>query len=106
MLRVLKDADAQVYGVSDPSYAEQRVPTFTFNVGRVPPAVVTEVMHDAGFGIRDGHLYAPRMMKRLGLSLDAGAVRVSLVHYNTVEEIHHFGNVLRDVQRKQPAARA
>jgi cysteine desulfurase family protein (TIGR01976 family) len=98
MLRVLKDAGAQVYGVSDPARVEQRVPTFCFNVARMPPAQVTEAVHEAGIGIRDGHLYAPRMMKRLGLSLDSGAVRVSLVHYNTVEEIHRFGNVLRELR--------
>ena len=34
-------------------------------------------------GIRDGHMYAPRLMERLGLSMDRGAVRASLVHYNT-----------------------
>lgn len=105
MLRVLKDAGTQVYGVADPAHAEERVPTFTFNVRRVPPAAVTEAMRDAGFGIRDGHLYAPRMMKRLGLSLDTGAVRVSLVHYNTVDEIQRFGEVLRDVQLKRQARR-
>jgi selenocysteine lyase/cysteine desulfurase len=38
-------------------------------------------------------------MKRLGLSLETGAVRASLVHYNTIEEIHRFGNVLLDVNK-------
>jgi selenocysteine lyase/cysteine desulfurase len=38
-------------------------------------------------------------MKRLGLSLETGAVRASLVHYNTIEEIHHFGNVLLDLSK-------
>ena len=33
-------------------------------------------------------------MQRLGLTLEDGAVRVSLVHYNTREEIHRFGEVL------------
>jgi selenocysteine lyase/cysteine desulfurase len=51
-------------------------------------------MARAGIGIRDGHLYCPRLMKRLGLTLESGAVRVSLVHYNTLAEIHRFGNVL------------
>ena len=45
-------------------------------------------------GIRDGHMYAPRLMKRLGLSMDTGCLRVSLVHYNTLEEIARFGKVL------------
>ena len=54
---------------------------------------------DAGIGIRDGHMYAPRLMRRLGLALDSGAVRASLVHYNTVAEIHRFGEALARMSR-------
>jgi selenocysteine lyase/cysteine desulfurase len=39
-------------------------------------------------------MYAPRLMARQGLAMDSGAVRASLVHYNTIEEIHRFGQVL------------
>jgi selenocysteine lyase/cysteine desulfurase len=56
-------------------------------------------MADAGIGIRDGHMYSPRLMRRLGLSQETGAVRASLVHYNTVHEIQKFGSVLRDLAR-------
>jgi selenocysteine lyase/cysteine desulfurase len=56
-------------------------------------------MADAGIGIRDGHMYAPRLMKRLGLDPESGAARVSLVHYNTVEEIHRFRDVLLRLSR-------
>src|SRR5471030_2010266 len=52
---------------------------------------------DAGVGVRDGHMYAPRLMARLGLALDRGAVRASLVHYNTMEEIHRFGDALFEI---------
>jgi selenocysteine lyase/cysteine desulfurase len=33
-------------------------------------------------------------MKRLSLPVETGAVRVSLVHYNTMAEIHRLGDVL------------
>jgi hypothetical protein len=36
-------------------------------------------------------------MQRLGLPLASGTIRVSLVHYNTVAEIHRFGDVLLDL---------
>jgi len=39
-------------------------------------------------------------MKRLGLKLETGAVRLSLVHYNTVEEVHRFGNALLELNRR------
>jgi selenocysteine lyase/cysteine desulfurase len=94
---VLNDGGATVYGISTKERVGERVPTFCFNLPRVAPAEVTETMSRANIGIRDGHLYSPRLMKRLGLSIETGAVRASLVHYNTIEEIHRFGNVLLDL---------
>ena len=75
------------------------MPTLAFNLPGVAPATVTEAMARAGIGIRDGHLYCPRLMQRLGLPQESGTVRVSLVHYNTLAEIHRFGNVLLDLAR-------
>ena len=42
-------------------------------------------------------MYAPRLMKRLEPRMDTGAIRASLVHYNTVEEIRRFGEALREI---------
>lgn len=47
-----------------------------------------------GIAIRDGHMYSPRLIRRLGLSVESGAVRASLAHYNTVGEIGRLGAVL------------
>ena len=99
MLRVLNEGGATVYGVSAKERVGERVPTLCFNLPGVAPADVTETMSRANIGIRDGHLYSPRLMKRLGLSIETGAVRASLVHYNTIEEIHRFGNVLLDLSK-------
>jgi selenocysteine lyase/cysteine desulfurase len=104
MLAVLEGAGAVVYGVRDPALADLRVPTFTFNLPGVDPADVARRMAEAEIGIRDGHMYAPRLMDRLGLSMDKGAVRASLVHYNTRSEIDRFGEVLRHVSRTARAA--
>jgi selenocysteine lyase/cysteine desulfurase len=95
MLGVLRDAGAEVYGVARPAQVADRVPTFLFNVRGLHPAQVAEAAAKAGFGIRDGHMYAPRLMARLGLDIEWGAVRASLSHYNTVDEIDRFGAFLR-----------
>jgi cysteine desulfurase family protein (TIGR01976 family) len=97
MLAVLHVAGAVVYGIDDPARVAGRVPTFCFTVPNVAPALVTETMSARGIGIRDGHMYAPRLMKRLGARLETGVNRASLVHYNASEEIHEFGDVLRDL---------
>ena len=95
MLRALKQNGATIYGVSDEKRLSERVPTVLFNLPNKLPATVTEAMAEAGIGIRDGHMYSPRLMRRLNLSTDTGAVRASLVHYNTLDEIHEFEEVLQ-----------
>jgi cysteine desulfurase family protein (TIGR01976 family) len=99
MLRVLHECGAAIYGIGEKDRIEQRVPTFCFNLGKIPPARVTEELARAGIGVRDGHMYSPRLMQRLELRQESGAVRVSLVHYNTIEEIHRLANVLLDLSK-------
>jgi selenocysteine lyase/cysteine desulfurase len=70
------------------SEAEQRVPVISFTVkGRTAQSVVENVEGKSEFGFRWGHFYSKRLVDEvLGLKGD-GVVRVSMVHYNTVEEI-------------------
>jgi selenocysteine lyase/cysteine desulfurase len=97
MLRVLAANGCTVFGISDETRLHERVPTLCFNVGMLSPRMITEKMAEAEIGIRDGHMYAPRLMRRLGLSMDSGVIRASLVHYNTVDEIRRFGNALSEI---------
>ena len=99
LLRVLRSSGAAIYGISTDARVNERVPTVCFNLPGVAPAAVTEGAARAGIGIRDGHMYSPRLMKRLGLSIESGAVRVSLVHYNTLSEIERFGELLVQLRR-------
>ena len=94
MLDVLQSHGATLYGIAESERAHERVPTFCFNIPGLSPQQVTDAMAAAEIGIRDGHLYAPRLMNRLGLTMDRGAVRVSLVHYNTLDEVARFGDTL------------
>lgn len=99
MSEVLQAAGAIIYGIDETARVAERVPTFCFRLPDIAPALVTETMSERGIGIRDGHMYAPRLMKRLGVTLDTGVNRASLVHYNTLHEIHAFGKVLLDMVR-------
>ena len=94
LLRVLRANGAHIYGIADEARLAQRVPTFCFNLPGLAPQAVSAGAARAGIGIRDGHMYAPRLMDRLNLPRSSGAVRASLVHYNTLEEIHRFGECL------------
>jgi cysteine desulfurase family protein (TIGR01976 family) len=94
MIRVLKKHGATIYGISEEQLLEHRVPTICFNLPGITPQVFADEMGKAGVGLRDGHMFAPRLMKRLGLSMETGAIRVSLVHYNKVEEIERFDEIM------------
>ena len=97
MLRALGDCGAVVYGIRDRNRIHQRVPTFCFNLPNIAPARVTEELSKRNIGVRDGHMYSPRLMRRLGLKPESGAVRASLVHYNTLSEIRRFETALGEI---------
>jgi selenocysteine lyase/cysteine desulfurase len=101
LLRILSECGATIYGVREDHRVHERVPTLCFNLKKTSPVKVTETMADAGIGIRDGHMYTPRLMKRFGLRQDSGVVRISAVHYNTMEEIHRFADVLLDLSKHE-----
>ncbi|KAF2834065.1 PLP-dependent transferase [Patellaria atrata CBS 101060] len=79
-----------VYGPTTPD-PEIRVPTISFTVeGRGSRGVVEELDEASEFALRWGHFYSKRLCDEvLGLG-EEGVVRVSLVHYNTVEEAEGF----------------
>ena len=94
MLQALANAGATVYGLREPDEIPHRTPTLCFNLPGVSPAKVTEELAHQNIGVRDGHMYSPRLMRRLGLEKESGAVRASLVHYNTLAEVHKFQTAL------------
>lgn len=86
-----------IYGIKDPSAVYQRVPTFSFNLKNISPAMVAARLAKKGIAVRDGHMYSPRLMKRLGISPESGALRASLVHYNTHDEIRLLVEALEEI---------
>ena len=97
MLSVLKKHGATIYGISDETQVEHRVPTICFNIPGVSPQHISAELGKRQIGSRDGHMFAPRLMKRLGLTMQTGCMRVSMVHYNTIEEIERFDSVLGEI---------
>jgi len=85
-----------VHGITARDRLTDRIPTLCFTVAGRPAAAVADGLAVREVGVRSGHMYSPRLMARLGLP-PAGAVRASLVHYNTVAEIDRFGDALREV---------
>jgi cysteine desulfurase family protein (TIGR01976 family) len=78
--------DIQVVGRRD-SDPQNRVPTISFKaVGQDSAEIVTEI-DKWSIGIRNGDFHARRLVESLDLAGGRGVVRVSMVHYNTIEEV-------------------
>ena len=73
---------------------EIRVPIISFVVDGVGSERIVRRVDDHGIGIRHGHFYSPRLLGALGLPRGDGVVRVSMVHYNTIEEIDRLTTLL------------
>jgi selenocysteine lyase/cysteine desulfurase len=97
MLDTLANANAAVYGVTAKDEISHRTPTLCFNLPGISPARVSEELAKQDIGVRDGHMYSPRLMTRLGLAKESGAVRASLVHYNTLDEVRRFESALAEI---------
>ncbi|MBD2462799.1 cysteine desulfurase-like protein [Oscillatoria sp. FACHB-1407] len=65
----------------------QRVPTISFVVDGVNSSSIPKQIDPYQIAIRYGDFYAKRLIESLGLVDQGGVVRVSMVHYNTVEEV-------------------
>ncbi|KAL1624288.1 hypothetical protein SLS56_007908 [Neofusicoccum ribis] len=68
-----------------------RVPTVSFGVkGRTAREVVEAVEKVSDYGFRWGHFYSKRLCDEVLQLGPEGVVRVSMVHYNTEDEIRGF----------------
>ncbi|MEO1094540.1 MAG: cysteine desulfurase-like protein [Cyanobacteria bacterium J06638_28] len=76
---------------------ERRVPTVSFTVEGLNSATIPLQIDPHQMGIRYGHFYAKRLIDDLGLADQSGVVRVSMVHYNTLEECDRLIQLLDDL---------
>ncbi len=77
--------------------AEQRVPTISFVHSKLKSDEIVEKVDDHRIGIRFGDFYAKKLIRALNLEEKNGVVRVSLVHYNTGEEVKKLIEVFKGI---------
>jgi cysteine desulfurase family protein (TIGR01976 family) len=65
----------------------RRTPTLSFTVARSTPRQVVAELARRGVCAWDGDGYARELFDALGVTEAGGAVRMGVVHYNTVEEV-------------------
>lgn len=76
------------------SDSDRRVPTVSFVVEGMQSEDIVKRVDEARIGIRFGDFYARRLVEDMGLTKVNGVVRVSMVHYNTEDEINRLVETL------------
>ena len=79
-----------------------RVPTFSFRprAGGAALSAVVAACAARKVAVRSGHMYAHRLCTALGIEpegAEGGVVRVSAVHYNTLQEVDRLCEALDTV---------
>ena len=91
-----KRNDCHVLGITD-GLSSRRVPTIAFTVQGKDPEQICIAMDKYKVAIRFGDFHARRLSDSLDLTKDNGTVRISLTHYNTVEEVAKLTAALDEV---------
>jgi cysteine desulfurase family protein (TIGR01976 family) len=89
--------DVTIIGTPSPD-AARRVPTISFVVDGLSSEAVVRAVDPSGIGIRYGDFYSRRLVQSLDLPNPDGVIRVSAVHYNTLEEIDRLIARLEDIR--------
>ena len=73
---------------------EERMPTVSFTVTNKSSYQIARDAGQNNIGIRNGEFYAWRCLEGLGIEPNDGVVRVSMVHYNTMQEVRRLTEFL------------
>jgi cysteine desulfurase family protein (TIGR01976 family) len=90
-------AEMKAVRIIGPGSADRdiRVPTISFVAGDKSSKYIVEALDPERFGMRYGHFYSIHLIKALGLMPQDGVIRVSMVHYNTIDELDQLIEALR-----------
>ena len=94
--------DLRVLG---PSVPEQRAATVSFVTETIEPLEMVRSLARLGFMAGNGNFYAVRVLEAMNVNPDRGAVRLSLLHYNSSEEVNGVIEALDQILGPQASVR-
>ena len=86
ILELLSTKDVRVIGIEEPDH-DRRAPTIAFHSARAMADDVCRGLGDQKIACAHGNFYAKRLVEALGIDPDIGVARLSLVHYNDMDEV-------------------
>ena len=95
LLEYLKDRKGlRVLGPTNP---HERAATVAFAPDSIDPSAVIQRLAERGFMAGNGNFYAVRVLEAMGVDPRRGAVRLSFVHYNSMQEIIRLIGALDEI---------
>ncbi len=76
---------------------KDRAPTIAFTMNNKSSKELSSNLVQQGIATRNDNFYAWRCLKALGINVDDGVVRTSMVHYNTHEDVSNLINALKTI---------
>jgi len=76
---------------------KNRAPTIAFTFVNQSSKKISDQLVKNGIATRNDNFYAWRCLKALGIDVDDGVVRTSMVHYNTLEDVEKLISVLKKI---------
>ena len=70
-----------------PAVAQQRAATVSFVTDALDPGKVVEALAERGFMAGHGNFYAVRLLEGMNVDPARGAVRLSMLHYNSARDV-------------------
>lgn len=95
--------DIRVLG---PTAAHERAATVSFVTEAVEPGDVVRELAARGFMAGHGNFYAVRLLEGMKVDPDRGAVRLSLLHYNSPDEVAGVAEALEQILGRTARSRA
>jgi selenocysteine lyase/cysteine desulfurase len=88
-----------------PGVAGQRAATVSFVTDVIEPREMVQALARRGFMAGNGNFYAVRVLEAMNVNPDRGAVRLSLLHYNSSDEVDGVIEALEQILGAQSPAR-
>ena len=88
--------DLQLLG-QDHAEPGGRASTVAFYAASISSAKIERGLAERGIGVGSGNFYAHRCIEALGIDPNDGVVRVSMVHYNTEDEVDRLLSALDEI---------
>ena len=88
-----------------PSVPEQRAATVAFVTETIEPRAMVQALARRGFMTGNGNFYAVRVLEAMNVNPERGAVRLSLLHYNSADEVKGVIEALEEILGAQAPPR-